>query len=96
MKPAAGVKLSVPSALIVTVPSALVAFVTVSGSPSGSLSLPRTLMLLSVSPARVVYAGAATLPSSVAIGDWLTGGTAGSTCKYTVALAVPPWPSAIV
>ena len=40
-----GVKLIVPSELIVTDPSGLDAAVTVNGSPSTSLSLPKTLVI---------------------------------------------------
>ena len=45
-------------------------------------------MLLSVSPARVVYAGVVALPSSVAIGDWLTGGVVLSVPAMPVSLAL--------
>ena len=40
-----GVYFNVPSGLITTAPFTALAVVTVSGSPSGSLSLPSTLML---------------------------------------------------
>ena len=72
LKLAAGVKFSVPSALIVTVPFGLEAAVTLSGSPSGSLSLPSTLMPVAAVSSLTVTAGAAWVPSSTASGASLT------------------------
>ena len=76
MKLAAGVKFSVPSGLIVTVPFGLEAAVTVSGSLSGSLSLPSTLMLFTAVSSFVVTAGASAVPLSTASGASFTGVTA--------------------
>ena len=83
MKPGAGVKLSVPSVLIVTVPFGLLAVVTVSGSPSTSVSLARTLMPSStVSFVADAVLFAATGASFAAV-----------TVTATVPLAVLPLPS---
>ena len=86
LKPAAGVKVTVPSGLTTTVPSAgaTLAAVTVSGSLSGSVSLASTLIVTGVSAGVVALSGLAT-------GGWLTGAAATST--VTVAVSVPPLPS---
>ena len=70
LTPDAGVKLMVPSGFTLTVPSAglTVAPVTLSGSPSGSLSLPSTLMLLTgVSYGVLALSGLATGASLTAV-----------------------------
>jgi len=66
---------------MLTVPFNAEAVVTVSGSPSTSLSLPRTLMLFNGVSSSVL-----TGPSFSATGASLTG----RTVTLTVALAVPP------
>ena len=74
-------KSRLPSGLIVTVPSGLLALVTVSGSPSASVSLPSTLMPVS-GVSSLVESG----PSSTAIGASLAGGIV----IVTVAVSLPP------
>ena len=88
LKFSAGVKLSVPSGLTVTVPWAALtlAAVTVSGSPSTSLSLPSTAMLAT----GVLTGVLATSPA--AAGASLTA----VTVRLTVAVEVPPLPSLMV
>ena len=92
MKFAAGVKLSVPLALIVTVPLGEVAAVTVKVLPSTSVSLARTVIGDEApESSSTVRSGVAAVPSLTATGASLTGVTA----RKTVAVAVPPWPSEI-
>ena len=85
---AAGVKASVPSALMLTVPCAgsTVAELTLSALPSTSLSLASTAMLLSATLIAVLAV------SALATGLSLTGLTA----RLTVAVALPPLPSMMV
>jgi hypothetical protein len=87
LKLAAGVKVRVPSGLTTTLPTAglTVALVTVRGSPSGSLSLPRTGTVTGVF-SRVVAT------SGLARGLSFTG----VTLTVTVEEAVPPLPSLTV
>ena len=87
LKLATGVKVRVPSGLMVTLPLAgsTVAAVTVRASPFGSLSLPSTLTVTGWSSGVVAVSGVAT-------GRSLTG----VTLMETVLLAVPPWPSPTV
>ena len=83
LKSAFGVKSRLPSGLIVTVPSGLVADVTVSGSPSASVSLPSTSM-----PVSGVSSSVESGPSSTASGSVLVELT------VIVAVAVLSSPSA--
>ena len=73
----------VPSALMTTVPLGAVADVTVSGSPSGSLSLPSTAIVTGASSLVVARSFAATGAGLV-------------TVQLNVVLAVPPLPSLAV
>ncbi|TYC51579.1 hypothetical protein ETQ85_24215 [Zoogloea oleivorans] len=83
----AGVKVSVPSGLMVTVPlvGSTLAELTVRGSPSGSLSLPSTVKVTGVSSGVL-------LVSAMATGASLTA----ATLIVAVAVEVPPLPSLIV
>ena len=78
-----GVKVIVPSGLIVTVPFGELALVTVIKSPSGSLSFAKTAMLTGVSSLVDAMSFAAT-------GGGLV------TVQLNVELAVPPLPSLTV
>ena len=80
-----GVKVIVPSGLIVTAPSREVAVVTVNGSLSTSLSLARTATVTGVSS------------GVVAVSFRATGGSlTGRTITSTIAVSKPPWPSLMV
>src|SRR4051812_15331952 len=81
LKNAAELNVSVPSGLIATVPCAAgtVAAITVSGSPSGSLSLARTLMMRGVPSVALVA-------SFTAIGASFTGVTVTVTIAEAVRL----------
>ena len=76
----------VPSSLIVTVPLSALAALTVSESPSASLSLANTLILVAPLSSSTVAV------SFSAIGKSLVP----PTFTFTVAVAVPPLPSSIV
>src|SRR5574343_897624 len=87
LKLAAGVKFSVPSGLMLTVPLGLLAAVTVSWSPSMSLSLLSTLMLFRAVSSLVLQG-----PSFTGSGLSFVAGM----FTVTVAVELPPWPSLMV
>ena len=83
LKSAAGVYVIVPSALMVTLPDVADAEMTVSASPSTSVSLSRTGMTTGVSSGVLAVSFAAT-------------GTGLATVQVKLVETVPPFPSSAV